>query len=222
MGLLYRSLETYSPLVYIVLAIMGLYAFRRMWRSWREWRDSVYTLEREFALRRLGGATAFGFLVLLLFFGEFYIVTFVVPSLPAAEIMITPTLDLLAEPIETTSSDSVIPFETTEVQSGMSGCVPDEIMLTEPKSGSDINGTVELFGTADVPNFGFYKYEFSTTGTNNWTTISAGAKVKSNESLGFWDTTNLTIGDYFLQLVILDNVGQTLEPCVIAVRVTNQ
>lgn len=222
MGSLYRSLETYSPLVYIVLAIMGLYAFRRMWRTWREWRDSVYTLEREFALRRLGGATAFGFLVLLLFFGEFYVVTFVVPSLPASDIIVTPTLSLIAEPAGTASSDGVVSLNTPEVQSGMSGCVPDEIMITAPRSGSDINGTVELIGTANVPNFGFYKYEFSTSGSDNWTTISAGAEVKSDESLGFWDTTSITNGDYFLQLVILDNVGQTLEPCVIAVRVTNQ
>lgn len=222
MGLLYRSLETYSPLVYIVLAILGLYAFRRMWRSWREWHDSVYSLEREFALRRLGSATAFGVLVLLLFFGEFYIISFVVPTLPAVDVLTTPTLNLLAVPVETTSSNSVIPLETPEVQSGMSGCKPDEIMLTAPSSGEEIRGTVELLGTADVSNFGFYKYEFSAAGTDFWTTISAGAESKKGESLGFWDTTTLPNGDYFLQLVILDNVGQTLEPCVIAVRVTNQ
>jgi hypothetical protein len=223
MGLLYRSLETYSPLIYIILAIMGLYAFRRMWRTWREWRDSVYTLEREFALRRLGGATAFGFLVLLLFFGEFYVVTFVVPSLPAADVIVTPTLDLLAEPIDTASSDgTAVPIGTTQVQSGMSGCVPDQIMLTAPQPGEEITGTVTLTGTADVSNFGFYKYEVAPLGTTSWTTISAGSKPVRDGELGRWDTSAITNGDYFLQLVILDNVGQTLEPCVIAVRVTNQ
>jgi len=222
MGPLYRSLETYSPLVYIVFVMMGLYAFRRMWSTWREWHDSVYTLEREFALRRLGSATAFGFLVLLLFFGEFYIVTFVVPSLPAAGTLTTPTLDLLAEPVDTASVDGVIPLETPETQSGMSGCVPEQIMLTAPKPGEEISGTATLSGTADIPNFGFYKYEIAPQGTNNWTTISAGSKPVKDDELGKWDTTAITNGDYFLQLVILDNVGQTLEPCVIAVRVTNQ
>lgn len=222
MGSLYRSLETYSPLVYIVFVMMGLYAFRRMWRTWREWHDSVYTLEREFALRRLGGATAFGFLVLLLFFGEFYIVTFVVPSLPAADVLITPTLDLLAAPVGTVSVDGVTPLETPKTQSGMSGCVPDQIMLTAPRPGDDISGTTTLSGTADIPNFGFYKYEIAPQGTNNWTTISAGSKPVKDGELGQWDTTAITNGNYFLQLVILDNVGQTLEPCVIAVRVINQ
>lgn len=222
MGSIYRSLATYGPLIYIVLAIMALYAFRRMWRAWREWRDSVYSLEREFALTRLGQATAFGFLVLLLFFAEFYVVTFIAPSLPAYDIIVTPTLDLLATPAGTLPADGVVPLETPQAQSGMSGCVPDEIMLTAPQPGEVIAGTVTLTGTADIPNFGFYKYEIAPVGTANWTTISAGAQPVREGELGRWDTTALTNGDYFLQLVIIDNVGQTLEPCVIAVRVANQ
>ncbi len=221
MGSIYRSLDTYSPLIYIGLAIMGLYAFRRMWRTWREWRDAVYSLEREFALNNLGKATAFGFLVLLLFFAEFYIATFIVPSLPAADILVTPTLDLLATPAGT-PADGVVPLVTPQAQTGMSGCVPDEIMLTSPKPGELINGTVTLTGTADIPNFGFYKYEFSPVGTDTWTTISAGTGPVRNDELGEWNTTNRPNGDYFLQLVIIDNAGQTLEPCVIAVRVANQ
>lgn len=222
MGAIYRSLDTYSPLIYIGLAILGLYAFRRMWRAWREWRDAVYSLEREFALNNLGKATAFGFLVLLLFFTEFYISAFIVPSLPAFAVMVTPTLDLLASPVGTLPADGVVPLETPAVQSGMSGCVKDKIMLTTPGSGDEIKGTVELIGTADIPNFGFYKYEIAPVGTSNWTTISAGAQPVKEGELGKWDTTALTNGDYFLQLVIIDNVGQTLEPCVIAVRVANQ
>ena len=166
MGAIYRSLDTYSPLIYIGLAILGLYAFRRMWRTWREWRDAVFSLEREFALNNLGRATAFGFLVLLLFFAEFYVATFIVPSLPAADLQVTPTLDLLATPMGTLPADGVIPLGTPEVQSGMSGCVPDEIMLSSPKPGDSISGTVVLNGTADTPNFGFYKFEFSPVGTD--------------------------------------------------------
>ena len=98
MSYVYRSLDAYEPLIYVSLAILGLFVFRRMWRTWREWRDSVYTLEREFALWRLGRATAVGFLVLGLFFVEFYIATFIAPSLPASDLLITPTLDLLASP----------------------------------------------------------------------------------------------------------------------------
>src|SRR6185436_20471869 len=129
MGFVYRSLDTYEPLIYISLAILGLFVFRRMWVAWREWRDSVYTLEREFALWRLGRVTALGFLVLGLFFVEFYIATFIAPSLPASELLTTPTLDLLASPQATLfpidSTEAALAPSTQPVQNGMSGCIAD-------------------------------------------------------------------------------------------------
>ncbi len=226
MSFLYRALASYEPLIYIALAIGGLYAFRQMFRSWREWHDSVYGLEREFALRRLGQATVLGLIVLGLLFMEFYVATFVAPSLPASDVLATPTLDLLVTPVETLSPDAatqsaLVPV-TPALQSGMSGCTPDKIIITSPASGDELSGIVDLIGTADVPNFGFYKYEVAPVGTNNWATVSAGDQPVRNNKLGQLNTTILANGDYFLQLVILDNVGKTLEPCVISIRVTNQ
>ena len=103
MGSVYRSLANYEALIYITLAIWGLFVFRSMYRTWREWRDSVFSLEREFALRRLGRITAIALLILGLMFAEFFIATFVAPSLPASDILTTPTLDLLAAPPGTLS-----------------------------------------------------------------------------------------------------------------------
>jgi hypothetical protein len=226
MGPVYRTLASYEPLIYIALAIGGLFAFRGMWRSWREWRDSVYGLEREFALRRLGQATAAAFLILALVFVEFFIATFIAPSLPATDILATPTLDLLLTPAGTLSPEqatqAALSPVTQPVPSGMSGCVPDQIMITAPEPGAPVSGTVEIMGTANAPNFGFFKYEVAPMGSQNWSTISAEREPKINEVLGQWNTTSLTNGDYFLRLVITDNVGVSLEPCVIAVRVANQ
>jgi hypothetical protein len=226
MGPVYRTLASYEPLIYIALAIGALFAFRRMWRSWREWRDSVYGLEREFALRRLGQATAAAFLILALVFVEFFVATFVAPSLPATDILATPTLDLLLTPAETLSPEqatqAALSPVTQDVPSGMSGCVPDQIMITSPEPGDVISGTVNITGTATVPNFGFYKYEVALLGSQNWATISAAREPKVNTALGPWNTTSLTNGEYFLRLVVTDNVGMALEPCVIAVRVANQ
>ena len=226
MGPVYRTLATYEPLIYIALAIGGLFAFRRMWYSWREWRDSVYGLEREFALRRLGQATAAAFFILALIFVEFFIATFIAPSLPATDILATPTLDLLLTPPDTLSPEqatqAALSPVTQSVPSGMSGCVPDQVMITSPEPGDQVSGTVEITGTASIPNFGFFKYEVASMGTQNWATITAGREPKVNEVLGPWNTTSLTNGDYFLRLVVTDNVGVLLEPCVIAVRVANQ
>ena len=226
MGPVYRALASYEPLIYIALAIGGLFAFRQMWRSWREWRDSVYGLEREFALRRLGQATATAFFILALVFVEFFIATFIAPSLPATDILATPTLDLLLTPANTLSPEqatqAALSPVTETVPSGMSGCIPDQIMITSPEPGANVSGTVEITGTASVPNFGFFKYEFAPRGSQNWGTISAVREPKVNEVLGSWNTTSLTNGEYFLRLVVNDNVGVSLEPCVIAVRVINQ
>lgn len=216
-------LAAYEPLVYIALAIWGLFILRAMLRSWLEWRNSVYGLEREFALRRLVRSTLFGLLAVGLVFSEFFIATFVVPSLPASDVVPTPTLNLLVTP-------AITPLSGTEVASnpalqsapsGMSGCNPDQIILTGPAPGALVSGTIELTGTASIPNFGFYKYEISAMGTNIWATISAGDQPVTNGRLGDWDTTTLANGDYFLQLVLIDNAGKTLDPCVIAVRVEN-
>lgn len=222
MGPVYRTLANYEPLIYIVLAIGALFAFRRMWRSWREWRDSVYGLEREFALRRLVQASGLALLILGLVFAEFFIATFIAPSLPASDIMATATLNLLVTPAGTVSPDSTVVSATEDAPSGMSGCVPDQNMITSPGPGDQVSGTVNITGTADVPNFGFYKYEVASMGSQNWATIAANREPVRNAALGEWNTASLTNGDYFLRLVITDSVGVSLEPCVIAVRVLNQ
>lgn len=227
MGSVYRSLASYEALIYIALAIWGLFVFRSMYRTWKEWRDSVFSLEREFALRRLGRITAIAFLILGLMFAEFFIATFVAPSLPASDILTTPTLDLLAAPPGTLSpadaTQAVLsPGGTLSAPSGMSGCVIDQIMITSPQPGDTVTGSIEIIGTANIPNFGFYKYEIAPMGTQNWATISADREPKQNMTLGTWNTASLTNGEYFLRLVITDNEGVSLEPCVIAVRVANQ
>jgi hypothetical protein len=224
MGFVYRALGTYESLIYISLAILGLFVFRRMWGSWREWRDAVFTLEREFALWRLVRVAAMGILVLALFFVEFYVATFIAPSLPAIDLLATPTLDLLVSPPPTlTGVDATEGAPPTQpVQSGMSGCIADQIMITSPKPGEEVSAVVDLVGTADVPNFGFYKYEIASVGTQSWATLAAEREPKKDELLGKWNTLSLSNGDYFLRLVITDNVGNALEPCVIAVRVLNQ
>ena len=222
MGSVYLTLARYEPLIYIALATGALFALRRMWRSWREWRDSVYGLEREFALRRLVQASGISLLILALVFAEFFIATFIAPSLPASDIMATATLDLLVTPVGTLSPDMTALPVTQAVPSGMNGCVPEQVMISSPGPGDEVSGTIKITGTADIPNFGFYKYEVAPMGSQNWATISANRESVNNEDLGEWNTASVVNGDYFLRLVITDNVGATLEPCVIAVRVLNQ
>ncbi len=225
MSAIYRFLAAYEGLIYILLALGGLFAFRWLWKSWREWKDSVYGLEREFAMRRLSQALAVSLLIFVLFFGELSLTSFVIPTLPSSDLLATPTMDILDQ---TEGGLAVIPADDSTVatpgfralSTSTSGCVPDEIFLASPVSEQDVSGTVTLVGTVDVANFGFYKYEVSPQGADTWATISAGREIVKDADIGLWDTSTLTPGDYELRLLVVDNQGQSYQPCVISVRVS--
>lgn len=106
-------------------------------------------------------------------------------------------------------------------QVGSEGCIPGQIIITSPQNGSEIQGTVVITGTASTPNFGFYKLEMKRADQNNWLTILAGNETKVDATLGSWNTSLLSPGDHQLSLVITDNQGASLDPCIIQVRVTN-
>lgn len=223
MAAIYRFLSTYEVLIYIVLAIGGLFAGRWLWRSWNEWRRAVFNLEREFALRRIGRAVALLSLVLILSCAELVTAAIIVPSLPAAFFLATPTLDLLATPTGTISAQlatqiALTPRPAPTLQ-GAQGCQPGRLAITSPKAGSEVTGTVDIQGTVNIPNFGFYKYEVAPINSDTWATISAGREIRVDQSLGPWDTTALTPGDYQLRLVATDNQGVALPACIIPVRV---
>jgi hypothetical protein len=57
----YKFLASYEVLIYILLAIGAMFAFRWLWRSWREWQTAVYSLERQFSSRRMGRLLSPGF-----------------------------------------------------------------------------------------------------------------------------------------------------------------
>lgn len=218
----YKFLASNEVLIYILLAIGGMFSFRWLWRSWREWQVAVYKLEREFSARRLGRSAAISALIVIVFCGEFFIASFIIPGLPADFFITTPTLDLISTPTGTLSPQMMTQFSGVSPQTvaaGNTGCEPNQIMITFPEAGSEIKGAVELLGTVNISNFGFYKYEVAPAGSDTWVTISAQRTTVNNGSLGRWDTTSLTPGDYQLRLVVTDNQGQILPACIVPVRV---
>ncbi|MGE5248806.1 MAG: hypothetical protein ACM3QS_01220 [Bacteroidota bacterium] len=226
MTAIYQFLARYEIPLYILLLIGGLFAVRWLWRAWNEWRNSRYSLEKEFALRRMGQAIAGVILLLVLFCGEFFAASFIAPGLPASLSVPTGTLDVISTPLGTISPDLATQLAQTPSAAAPSansqGCIPDRVNITAPKSGSEIQGTVDIQGTVNIPDFGFYKYEVSPAGSDSWATISAGRDKVVDGSLGQWDTTVLSPGDYQLRLVVTDNQGQALSPCVITIRITPQ
>ncbi len=217
----YRFLASYEVLIYIILAIGALFAFRWLWRSWQEWRIAVYSLEREFSSRRFGRSAIISIFIVILFCAEFFMATFIIPGLPADVFLTTPTLDLISTPTGTLSAEMMTQFsgQLPQVAASATGCIQGQIVITFPAPGDEVKGAIELLGSVNIPNFGFYKYEVASAGSDTWATISAGRAIVNDGSLGRWDATALTPGDYQLRLVVTDNQGQTLPACIVPVRV---
>ena len=222
-----RFLKTYEALVYLGLGGWAIWQIRKFALAWEEVRGAAFGLERESAQGRLNKAAIILILILAMGMGEFILVSFIVPSVPGANPLLTPTIDLLATPTVTllpsTPGEEDIASETTPTPEGWpppeSGCIPGQLMLTAPRHGEQISGKIALEGTVDFPNFGFYKYEVMRPGDPIWHTLQAGREEKHDEILGDWDTQILTQGDYLLRLVAIDNQGQQLGSCEIQIQV---
>lgn len=213
----------YSLWVYLILIIGFLVVFRQLISSLQEQRELVFGLEREITHRRVVQSSSGLIIIGLIIFAEFVLVTFLKPVLPASSMISTPTNDLLINPQGTIVQGSEPTISGTllvsSTQNQASNCIPGQIMITDPISNQEILGEITIMGTVDVPNFGFYKYEFSPQGSESWSTVTAGNKEVIDGELGHWDTTELPAGDYQFRLVVSDNNGTELPACVIQLRV---
>ena len=225
MEALFRFLAGYEILIYVILAFGLAVTLRWIWRAYRETQDAVYGLEHQIAMRHMTTAIVSILLIALLALGELFLASFIVPDLPAVTFMLTPTVSLLTTPQNTILPELVTVIAGTVTITGefnlaALGCVPGAIMITSPSSGQDLNGIVEIFGTVQVKNLGFYKFEFTPQGLENWATFYAGRTIKPDSSIGVWDTSQLIPGDYQIRLVVTDNQGIEFPPCSITVHVT--
>jgi hypothetical protein len=223
MEALFRFLAGYEILIYIILGVSLIFTFRWLWQAYKELREAVYGLEHQIAMRHLTTALGSILLIFMLVIGELAITSFVVPDLPASTFLQTPTVSLLLGPQTTPAADitpEIAGSSPQGIASETSGCVPGKLVITKPSSGQDLNGVVEIFGTILVQDLGFYKIEFSPQGTENWATFFAGRNIKPDQSIGVWDTSQLLPGDYQVRLVVTDNQGNEIPPCMITLRVT--
>jgi hypothetical protein len=223
-----RFFRTYEVWVYFLLGFGGIVYIRRFVLAWQELRSAAFGLERDNAQGRLNQAASILVVLLAMAMMEFVLVSFVAPSLPGVMPLLTPTLDVLATPTITLAPASPTPegmqlvvTETPIVQETVTsnGCVPGQVMIISPPQGSEIRGVVEILGTADIPNFGFYKLEMKRPEQANWLTILAGNEAVRESILGAWNTSLLPPANYQLSLVVVDNQGKSQPPCVIEIRV---
>ena len=223
-----RFFKTYEAIIYLGLGGLAIWEIRKFILAWEEVRSAAFGLERESAQGRLNKSAIMLVLIMMFASLEFTIVSFIVPSVPGASPLQTPTIDLLATPSITLPAFSP-PGEgeaiaatqqpPTSLADEESGCIVDQVMISAPGNGETVSGKVTLIGSANIPNFGFYKYEVTRPGEAIWLPIQAGREVKQDEPLGEWDTEVLPQGAYLLRLVVSDNQGNDVAACVIQVNV---
>lgn len=214
-----RYLRDVEYLVYFILGGLAVWQLRNFYLAWEELRAAAFGLERETAQTRLNRSAALLVVLLFLTAAEFGLVSFIIPAVPGVDPIPTSTIDLLATPTTTVAPETVVAPTATLItgQPGtpfvQEGCVPGEVMITFPENNSVVSGIVEIEGTANIEDFGFYKFEISPANSDTWQTIQAGDDPKVDEVLGFWATNQLEPGNYSLRLVVLDNQGIQRDPC---------
>ena len=214
-----RYLKDLEYLIYLVLGAFTIWQLRKFFYSWEELRAAAFGLEKESAQLRLNRSAALLVVLLFLATAEFGLVSFIIPAMPEVEPLPTATLDLLATPTTTlaVASESAVPEETALPGTAIiqSGCIPEQVMISFPENNATVRDIVEVEGSVNIPDCGFYKFEISRGESDNWLTIQAGDTPREEEMLGFWDTTQLEQDNYYLRLVVIDNQGISLDPCIV-------
>ena len=227
-----RFFRTYEVWIYLLLALAGFLYLRKFIIAWEELRGAAFGLERDSAQARLNQAASVLVLLLTMVVIEFILVSFIAPAMPGAAPLPTPTLDLLATPTITLppptpgtpgtpgiSTPLTETLNTAATPLAGDGCAPGQVSIAVPQEGQEIRGSVDISGTVDIPNFGFYKFEMKLQDSPEWLTILAGNEPKQESVLGTWNTSLLSPGNYQLGLIVTDNQGQSLPPCIVNVRV---
>ncbi len=211
--------------IYVFLGFIALLMIRNLILAWMDYRKSIFGLEKEAALRRISYAATMTSLVVLIILAQFVLVTFIAPMQPAAvDISSLNSEDVVLTGEGTEGGEVFAPNSGSATPgtpiTGGEGCIADVLEWTDPEAGASISGVVELRGTVNYENLGFYKYEFRPIGSDTWTTIAAGDEKKVDEPIGgVWNTEQVLPGDYELRLLASDNENNTFPACIIPITI---
>jgi hypothetical protein len=225
MAIALRYFKDFELWIYLALAIASLYFLLRFSMAWQELHGAAFGLERQKAQDKLNLAAGGLAVLIILALGVFVTVSFIAPTVLETSALLTPTLDLLATATITLPAGSATPAfgggDTAPAQTPTPppACLPGQIALTQPKEGEIVGEKVEVIGSANIPNFGFYKLEMKRPEETAWLTILAGNEIRQEAVLGVWNTSLLVPGAYQLSLVVVDNEGRPAAPCIIQVLV---
>jgi hypothetical protein len=250
---LLRLLAPFIVWLYPIGILILLIYLRGWLLASRDLRASLFTLERETAVQRMrrsatGAFCVFGALVGL-FVAQFYLGRsldlnelirptptpgFIIPEVPTVTPATpSPTVDVrtpspTARPTATRrpTLEAVIPTVAplpTATPAPPANCPTPGVQITQPGSGATVSGRVDIRGTANIPNFSFYKVEIGLGDhPSRWTSISDLHHTPVTDGfLDVLDASSLPAGTYSLRLVVVDITGNFPPPCEIQIVVAH-
>jgi hypothetical protein len=240
MTILVRLIADYAIWLYLFLGFIAFLFLRGYVVARRERENAIFALEREASTGRMTRATIGFLVVLILIGGVFYTSQTLVEEIPLPEATPTPTVIIALPPSPTpppllptpTPTDTprprptLPPLETDtptpEVALGAPpNCPSPGVQISQPGTGATVSGVIQLVGTANIPDFWYYKFEFRGSGFGDWTFIQQFETPINGGILGSWDTRSVPSGDYEFRLVVVEKSGNYPEPCVLQLTIQN-
>ena len=98
-----------------------------------------------------------------------------------------------------------------------------DVAILSPVDGEGVKGRIIIAGYIKATNAVRYDLDFAYTGQESagWQPITTADKPAEDGSLGVWDTTAISDGNYTLRLRVYLSDGQTSDHLVSGVRVRN-
>jgi hypothetical protein len=230
-----RPIVIFDTWLYIGLGLVALFFIRLIWIARKDRNRSIFTLERENANTRMTRAFIGLMVVLALAMGVYYL-SLVTPTIvpppqetptptPIIALPTTPTPPpLLPTPTSTPTplpppTIEVVedtPTPVPEVSGGQpSNCPVSGSRIFQPGNGAQVEGVIQVTGSAFVDDFEYYKFEFRVPGGDQWSFIARYDNPVAEGVLGTWNTDTVAPGEYDFRLVVVDTIGNFPEPCSI-------
>lgn len=132
------------------------------------------------------------------------------PSLWAQQSPLTPTLTVTGTP--------TLLFTPTNTPTKELRVVNE---IRSPVSGDAIARTVQIIGTALIPNFSSYDIHISPAAMEDWTWLTSSIQVVHDDTLYLFDTTAFPDGFYDLRVRAIDIYGSYTESYALNVEIRN-
>ena len=245
-----QLLANYAGLIYLGCVIGIIFYFREIIAARQDLHKSLYSLEREAAGGRVVRGLLLIVLFGAIAIATYVLATVVAPQLPVEgangtptpallELTYTPTPTLQATPTRTpkppTPVATIAPAENATPLSPTAtpgpttpplpaaACSDPNVQLTAPVPGQTFSVDIQLRGTADTPNFAFYKFTLKgpVTGDVEKTVGDVVRTPRRNDVLGSISVAPLLAqpGVYIVGLVVVDNTGNEYPHCTLPIVV---